>query len=440
MKKNLLVVFIALCLSLSFAQTKVTWFIGLGAGTQPEQLEGQEAFVNKFNASQSDIELELLIIDNNVARDTLATLIASGNSPDIVGPVGIAGAHAFNESYLDLAPLVEKAGADLSIWPEAAVDFYRNDGKLVGLPFAVFPTMIWYNQDLFDEAGLAYPPEEYGATYADGEPWDIAKLRELGMKLTVDANGYDATEAEFDPENIVQFGFNAQWAGDIRAEAVLFGADSMVNADGNAVISDNWRNAIQWYFDGMHTDHFIPNNTYNNSDLLANGNGFSVNRVAMNWVQLWYQCCIGDVNWGAAVPPVAPNGTQPSKLHADTFRILEGSQNPDAAFTVLWYMLTEGAPDLLQVYGAFPSIAEQTPGFIAGLDQKFPQAVNWDVALAGLDHPDNPSHEGYMPSYNQAFSRLQAFQNLYKTDANIDVQAELDVLQAELQLIFDSAR
>jgi ABC-type glycerol-3-phosphate transport system substrate-binding protein len=190
----------------------------------------------------------------------------------------------------------------------------------------------------------------------------------------------------------------------------------------------------------MHIDHFMPDKTYNDSDLLANGNGFSVNRVAMNWVQLWYQCCTGDVNWDAAVPPVAPNGEQPSKLHADTFRLLEGSKNPEAAFKVLWYMLTEGAPDLLQVYGAFPSIPEQADGFIAGLDEKFPQGVNWQVALDGLNHPDNPSHEGFMPNYNQAFSRLQAFQNLYKTDPNLDLQAEIDTLQAELQLIFDAAR
>jgi len=425
MKKFVFIVVVLICFSFSFAQkTKVTWYIGLGAGTLPEHQEPQAAFVEKFNASQDEIELEAVVIDNNVARDTLSTLIASGNAPDIVGPVGIAGAHAFNEAYADLTPLVEGAGADLSVWPEAAVDFYRENGKLVGLPFAIFPTTIFYNRDLFDEAGLAYPPQEFGVPYADGDAWDIDKLRELAMLLTVDENGYDATEAEFDSENIVQFGFHPQWSADMRADAVLF----------------NWRNAMQWFHDGMHKDHFMPNDAYNNSDLLSQGNGFSVNRIAMNWVQLWYQCCVGDVNWDAAVVPATPSGETVAKLHADTFRMLESSENPEASFKVLWYMLTEGAPDLLQIYGAFPSIPEQTEGFLEGLNEKFPQGVNWDVAFNSLNYPDIPSHEGYMPNYNQAFSRLQALQNAYRTDASLNLAEEIEIVEAELQLIFDGAR
>lgn len=442
MKKFVFILVLLTCISFSFAQrTKVTWYIGLGTGGAPEQQEPQQAFVDKFNASQDEIELEAVVIDNNVARDTLSTLIASGNAPDIVGPVGIAGAHAFNDAYADLAPLVESAGADLSVWPDAAVDFYREDNKLVGLPFAVFPTNIWYNKDLFDEAGLAYPPQEFGVPYADGDVWDVDKLREIAMLLTVDENGYDATEEEFDPESIVQFGFNAQWAADLRADAVLFGAESIYDADGNATISDNWRTALQWYFDGFHKDHFMPDAAYNASDLLAQGNGFSVDRIAMNWVQLWYQCCVGsDANWDLAVVPATPSGETVSKLHADTFRLLESSENPDAAFKVLWYMLTDGAPELLQIYGAFPSIPEQTEGFLEGLNEKFPHGVNWDVAFQSLNYPDIPSHEGYMPNYNQALNRLQAMQNLYRTDSSIDLTAELDILELELQLIFDSAR
>ena len=37
-------------------------------------------------------------------------------------------------------------------------------------------------------------------------------LREVAMKLTVDANGNDATSADFDPANVVQWGFDMQYA------------------------------------------------------------------------------------------------------------------------------------------------------------------------------------------------------------------------------------
>ena len=55
----------------------------------------------------------------------------------------------------------------------------------------------------------AYPPHEVGDQY-EGKEWTWATVRELAMKLTVDANGNDATSADFDPANIVQCGLDAQ--------------------------------------------------------------------------------------------------------------------------------------------------------------------------------------------------------------------------------------
>lgn len=186
----------------------ITWFVGLGTGGQPEQIEAQNAVVAAFNASQSDIVLEVIYADNNVAPDTLSTLIASGDAPDIVGPVGNTGSNRFEGSFLDLEPLVESTGYDLSQYPEASVDFYRTDDGLIGLPFATFPSFIWFRMPLFDEAGLNYPPQEYGAPYImpDGSEveWNWETLREIGKILTVDASGNDATMDGFNGDNIVQ--------------------------------------------------------------------------------------------------------------------------------------------------------------------------------------------------------------------------------------------
>ena len=51
------------------------------------------------------------------ANDALATEIASGNGPDIVGPVGIGGANAFHGQWLDLGPLIAKNNYDLGRIP-----------------------------------------------------------------------------------------------------------------------------------------------------------------------------------------------------------------------------------------------------------------------------------------------------------------------------------
>lgn len=419
-------------------KVQIRWFVGLGTGGNPEQIEAQNQVVEEFNASQDNIELVIEIVQNDVAYDTLKTQIASGNPPDIVGPVGVRGANGFSGAWLDLTPLIEKTGYDMSQYDEGAVKFWNVAGEgQVGIPFAVFPSFIYYNRDLFDEAGLPYPPHKFGEKY-DGKDWNMDTLAELAMKLTVDKNGNDAANPAFDPENIVQFGYLTQWT-DPRGEATLFGAGSVVD-DGKAVIPDNWRAAWKWYYAGIWDKYFIPNDAYAGSDLLAAGNPFSSGNLAMAQVHLWYTCCLGEVeNWDIAVVP-AYNGKPTAKLHADTFRILKSTQHPEEAFEVLTYLMGEAAPKLLQVYGGMPARKGEQDAFFEGLNKKYPQKVDWQVAIDSLAYPDNPSHEADMPNFLIANDRIGAFQTLYRSTPGLDLDAEIDKLQKDLQRMFDSAK
>ena len=242
-------------------EEKVTirWFVGLGAGSEPENIPGQDALVEQYNASQDRIELVVEYVDYEQAPDVLSTQIAGGNPPDIVGPVGWSGVNPYSGLFLDMEPYLTEMDFDWSEFADASVDAYRLEEGLVGIPFAVYPSYIFYNRDLFDEAGLEYPPHEWGANYADGEPWDIAKMEELALQLTVDANGNDANSPDFDPENIVQFGYHTVWSDGIKTDcAALFGADNVVDADGVAYLSDAWRECINWHYEGAHEKYFIP--------------------------------------------------------------------------------------------------------------------------------------------------------------------------------------
>src|SRR5688572_18112298 len=83
-------------------RVQIRWFIGLGTGTDPASLPAQQKAADDFNASQDRIELIPEIVPFDSARDTLATQIASGAGPDIVGPVGWGGSNAFFGQWLDL--------------------------------------------------------------------------------------------------------------------------------------------------------------------------------------------------------------------------------------------------------------------------------------------------------------------------------------------------
>ncbi len=454
-----LLVLLLLVMAVSMAQAqdrvRVRWYVGLGAGTDAPLVAAQEEIVADFNASQDNIELVLEIVDNEQAYDVLSTQIAAGNAPDIVGPMGIRGRASFPGAWLDLSALIEAGSYDLSDFDPALVDFYKVEGAgQLGIPFAVFPSFLMYNVDLFDEAGIPYPPSAYGEPYVDWDgaehEWNIDTLTEIAKILSVDIHGNDATMEEYDTENIVQFGYGSQFT-DVRGRATLFGSGNFADAEGNAVIPEAWRKAEHWYHNAMWNDYFYPNGVYSGSEIMGGGsaNWFDTGNMGMVTIHLWY------LGWGTANldaawdfgPVPSHNGITTAKLHADTFSIMKGSENPQEAFEVLTYLLGERAADLTSLYGGMPARLSLQDDFIertvAVQSEAYPGVdwanLNWDVVLAGLQHPDNPNHEEGMPSFLEASARYGEYGQLVDNNADEDVDAALDALRNDLQAIFDAA-
>jgi multiple sugar transport system substrate-binding protein len=429
---------------------EIRWFCCLGAGDDIEtQQPTERRIVEEFNASHPNINLVIEIVDYDEAFDTMSVQVAGGNAPDIVGPVGVSGAEAFHGQWLDLTDLIEANDYDLSQFPEEAVEFYQVGGEgQIGIPFAQFPSMLYYQRDMFDEAGLEYPPHEYGEPYVlDGEEveWNFETLRELALRLTVDVNGNDATSPDFDPANIVQYGYEPQFQ-DLRAVGSYFGAGSM--ADGTtAQIPDPWQDAWRWLYQGIWEDHFIMTETLVDAPEFGNGNAFQSGHVAMALSHLWYTCCVSqtdeennpiDPNWDIAVVP-SHEGETTSNLNADTFRIWKETEHPQEAFEVLTYLLGEASGDLLQIYGGLPALEEHRGAFIETLNERWTQDVDWQVAIDGLQYPDVPSFEAWVPNYQEVFDAVQTFGSKLRTEEGLDIEAEIESFQEELQTIFDSA-
>src|SRR5262249_34101627 len=193
------------------------------------------------------IYVALQIVDNKVASTTLATQIAAGNAPDILGPVGTAGRATFDGNYLDLNPYIQSSGINLSQYDPAVLRSYDIPGQgqiglplyafpgrgQRGLPFAVSPSFFYNKKVLFAEAGLPSPPQRYGELY-QGKEWNFDTVRELAKQLTVDDRGNDATSPSFSPDRIVQFGWDLQFGTDPRAMATLFGANRLIDDQGRA--------------------------------------------------------------------------------------------------------------------------------------------------------------------------------------------------------------
>ncbi len=433
-------------------KTQIRWFVGLGTGAQPEQTAAQEAVVEEFNASQDEIELVVEFVENEVSKETLATQISAGNAPDIVGPVGRDGANAFAGLYLDIEPLIESSGFDTSIWSEAAVENFREpDGTLAGLPFASYPSFIYYNRALFDEAGLPYPPQEYGvdgtSVYGEGSEyegtWDFDKVAEIAQILTVDANGNDATSPDFDVANRVQWGFVWQFTDRLFQQGSFWGAGVPRADDGSADFPDAWTDEWAWYYDAVWTSGFAPTQ----ADIDAMGaNAFQSGNVAIGGSHLWYTCCISDEGnnivgdfWDLAVMP-SHEGVVTTNMHADTFRILSSTEHPEEAFTVLAYLVNSDATlPLLTTYGAAPANEALTEDYFASLEERYPQGVNWQVALDSVAFADVPSHETFVPGWTEYIAATEVLKSAMLTDPELDLDAGIADLESELSTLFESS-
>jgi multiple sugar transport system substrate-binding protein len=426
------------------ARVTVRWYVGLGAGDAPAQISLEQAIVAKFNASHKGVVLKLEVVDNAVAFNTLQQEIASGNAPDIVGPIGTDGAAAFEGQFLDLNPYIKKTGFGLAVYaPEQIAMLREADDKLTGLPLGVYPSFIYYNKTLFQRAGLPYPPHTFGGRY-DGRPWTIGELSHLALLLTLDRNGNNATSPRFDPAHIVQWGFELQDTEDARAQGTLFAPGTFVAKDGAAQIPANWLKEWRWYYDLVWKAHAAPDQLEINSRLLDADNGFHTGNVAMAFTHLWYASSLedsagqGDDFFDIAVVP-SYDGRSTAELDADSFRILATTKHPAAAFTALSYLVSSAALPLCESYDAMPARPDLRAPFFASLDATFPQRVDWSVVERSLSHQDIPSCEVWMPNDLRAEDCITTFSNLLLTDPRLDVARQAARLHADLNRIFRAA-
>lgn len=426
------------------APVEIRWFCCLGGGDAPEQVAVEKKVADAFSASHPNIKLTFEAVPYDGARDALATQIASGNGPDIVGPVGIGGANAFPNQWLDLTDLIKAGNYDLSQFPSNIVDIYKMSAEgQVGIPFAIYPSALFYKKSLFQEAGLNEPPHKWGDPYVmpDGSkvPWDYATVRKIALLLTVDKNGKDATQPGFDPKKIVQYGFEPQ-RDDMRGLGAYFGSGSLLAADGKTVqVPAAWAAGWKWFYDSMWKDHFVETGpVYSSTEFNGGGYTFFTGKVAMSENFLWSTYGVADAgdDWDLAAIP-AYDGQITAAFNADTFRILKSTKHPQEAFTALTYLLGDGSGDLLQTYGGMPARPAEQAAFFDAKSKEFKQKVDWQVAIDGIQYADNPNFEAPMPKYNESLDLIVKYGTKWTSTPGLDMDKEIANLKTELQAIWD---
>lgn len=205
---------------------QISFWNGL-TGSDGETLN---AMLADFVEANPDISVTTEIVEWNTLYTKLQAAFVAGNPPDVfmlhaseVPQFGSFGV------LKDLGPWYESNGGwfpddDVS---EVTYSGMQWEGQLVGIPLDNHGRGLWINVDHFEAAGLD-PNMEPPTTY---EGWV-----ELFQQLTLDANGNNAASPDFDPENVVQWGYSVEeWARVNFLSALAQHGGSLVSEDGTTV-------------------------------------------------------------------------------------------------------------------------------------------------------------------------------------------------------------
>ncbi|XID90310.1 ABC transporter substrate-binding protein [Paenibacillaceae bacterium WGS1546] len=165
-----------------------------------EEKKAVEGMVKSFNDSHPHIQVTAEHVPGDY-NTKINTLMASNELPDVAYlPDSLASKWGSEGRLLDFTPFVEKSEELQNRLP--ASFYYSEPGKVVGYATAAEVMVIYYNKDLFTEAGLELPPVEAE------KAWTWEQFVEVAKKLTKDKNGRTAADPDFDPKNVDQYGFS----------------------------------------------------------------------------------------------------------------------------------------------------------------------------------------------------------------------------------------
>ncbi len=120
------------------------------------QKQMMQTLIDGFNASQDEYEASHTYVPFADYEKQLVLGVASGELPDVVI---LDGCDMASFIEMDLFGDISDMDVNWDEYLEGPMSSTMMDGKHYGLPFATNCTALFYNKDLLDKAGVAYPDE-----------------------------------------------------------------------------------------------------------------------------------------------------------------------------------------------------------------------------------------------------------------------------------------
>lgn len=355
------------------SRTTITWLVR----STPAEQQWEHQVIQYFEKQHPDIHVQLTVIPQSEIDQKMQTMFAAGDTPDVFAPNWAnAGFRTYQSDLLDLTPYLRQDPGLLSGWNPKSLTPYTVQGHLYAIPMNLLGSFLFYNKDLFQQAGLQNPPTNW-----NDKSWTWTKMVSDAIKLTKGSQGnkqYGLLDS-FDPNEDSWL-----WGGDLFTQKTYQTGvvqPTLNNPVDKLAMEKHWALVFQ--------SKVSPSATETNA-LNALGDPFMTSKVAMEMTGGWgfWSYASAPFHWGvAALPYTVPH--RRDFLYVDCMGIGKESKHKQAAWELLktivdpqtglkWYMqITHATPPQSGLLNTWYQLMAKSTGIpVAQLKQLQEGAVN----------------------------------------------------------------
>ena len=313
------------------------WYTG-------ESGELEQPIVDWWNADNPDATVTSLRVNWGDYREKLFTMIAGGDPPDVAAIDTWWSQEFFARgACVPLQPLVDRDNLDVGIFRDGFLDegVSALDGELYGLPWGPGRNLLFYQDELFRDAGLREP---YNG-------WTTEEWRSAGQKLTQDSNG----------DGVIDMWGTTRYASVLSI--AIHGAD-YVTRDGQQSVTDpKFIEALQFILDNTEVYGMQPT-AAQQSGIVSGGQPYNTGAFA-TWHR--YDGHVGQsiksglpdkTSYRVSYEPKAPGQPTTTLQKGNTMCIMSGSDHQDMAWEFMKHYFSSQPQALLAEIGLYPSTLE----------------------------------------------------------------------------------
>ncbi|WP_438317551.1 ABC transporter substrate-binding protein [Candidatus Caldatribacterium sp. SIUC1] len=317
-------------------------------------------YVKAFEEKNPDIRVEFMQIPEAEYSQKLRSMAMTGTAPDVLCLWEADLADFVRAGWVLSLDDYIKQSKELSLddFIPAVTQLMQLQGSLYGLPWCFATEIMYYNKDLFDKAGVAYP----------GMDWTWEDFENAAKKLTVESDG-----------KVVQWGCDALgFQGLWYSLAGAFG-DKIVDEQGRFSMGSGTREFLQRWFDLTNKDRVVASPQVTTSGVVS-ADLFMAGKAAMAFNGSWMTSVYKDIkDFAWDIAPIPKKARHYSTLHTGFFAINARSGSKDAVWRFIEFCMSEEGQKLINEAYSNPSarLSILKKGYYRVEGPKGPR--NWDA-------------------------------------------------------------